>query len=152
MHEKLNKVRQQNPNFDRELVNKFAETMPKLLSILINGCLYDNHIGSRDTALLAEPYIKNNEGEHIGFYFDYDTVINYIKTQIDLNETDIYPADIWTWSNVKFGDMQHLTNDEKLIINYALAELMDNDFPFYPASQRAYFWVKKNIENQEKRI
>ena len=152
MHEKLNKVRQQNPNFDRELVNKFAETMPNLLSILIDGCLYDNHIGSRDTALLAEPYIKNNEGEYIGFYFDYDTIINYIKTQIDLNEMEFYPADIWAWSNVKFGDMQHLTNDEKLIINYALAELMDNDFPFYSASQRAYYWVKKNIENQEKKI
>lgn len=149
MHEKLNKVRKQNPNFDKELVDMFAKSMPKLLSILIDGCLYENHIGTRDTALMAEPYIKNNKGEHIGFHFDYDTVIDFIKNYVDLNETEFYPSDIWTWANVKYGDMSHLTNDEKLIISYALAELMDNDFPFYPASQRAYCWVKKNIENEE---
>ena len=149
MHEKLNKVRKQNPNFDRELVDNFAKVMPNLLSILIDGCLYDNHIGTKDTALLAEKFITNNKGEHIGFYFDYDTVMNFVKTQVDLNDTEFYPSDIYAWSNVKWGDMQHLTNDEKLVISYALSELMDDDFPFYPASQRAYCWLKKHIENEE---
>lgn len=55
------------------------------------------------------------------------------------------------WANVKFGDMAHLTNDEQFIINYALAELTDSDFPFYAASQRAYWWLKKHIENAEKK-
>lgn len=149
MHEKLNRVRKQNPNFDRELVDNFAKVMPKLLDILIEGFLYDCHIGTKDTALLAEKFITNDKGEHIGFYFDYDTVISQIKNQVDLNETEFYPSDIWTWSNVKYGDMGHLTNDEKLIINYALAELLDKDFPFYPASQRAYCWLKKHIELKE---
>lgn len=151
MHEKLNKVRQQNPNFDRELVDNFAKVMPKLLSILIDGCLYDNHIGSKDTALLAEPYIKDNKGKIIGFHFDYDTVLEHAKKYIDLNETEFYPADIWTWSNIVYGDIGHLTGDEKLILNYSLEGLMDSDFPYFPASSRAYYWLKKNIENEEQR-
>lgn len=151
MHEKLNKVRKQNPNFDRELVDNFAKVMPELLDILIEGFLYDCHLGSKDTALLAEPFITNNKGEHIGFYFDYDTVINHIKNKVDLNDTEFYPADIWAWSNVKYGDMSHLTKDEQLILDYALAELLDSDFPFYSASQRPYYWLKKHIENKEKK-
>ena len=149
MHEKLNKVRQQNPNFDKELVDSFAKLMPKLLSILIDGCLYENHIGTRDTALLAENYIKDNKGKIIGFHFDYDTVLEHTKKYVDLNETEFYPTDVWVWSNVIYGDMGHLTGDEKLILNYALEGLMDKDFPFYSASSRPYFWLKKNIENDE---
>ena len=151
MHEKLNKVRQQNSNFDRELVDNFAKIMPNLLNILIDGFLYDFHIGTKVTAILAEPYITNNKGEHIGFHFDYETVIGQVKNFVNLNDTEFYPADIWTWSNVKYGDMQHLTGDEKLIINYALSELLDNDFPFYPSSQRAYCWLKKHIEIEEQK-
>ena len=151
MHEKLNKVRQQNPNFDRELVDNFAKIMPNLLNVMIDGFLYENHIGTKETAMLAEPYITNNKGEHIGFHFDYETVIGQAKNYVNLNDTEFYPADIWTWSNVKYGDMQHLTGDEKLIINYALSELLDNDFPFYPASQRAYCWLKKHIELEEQK-
>ena len=152
MHEKLNKVRKQNANFDRELVDMFAENMPKLLSILIDGCLYDSHIGTRETALMAEPYIKNNKGEHIGFHYGYDTVIDFIKGYVDLNETEFYPSDIWTWSNVKYGDMAHIFKDldenkkMRYIVEYALSELLDKDFPFYPASQRAFCWLKKHIE------
>lgn len=155
MHEKLNKVRQQNPNFDRELVDSFAKLMPKLLSILIDGCLYDCHIGTKDTALLAEDFIKNAKGEKIGFHFDYDEVLNYAKRKVDLNETEYYPADIWAWSNVKYGDLEDVLKDleqdkkEKIILDYALAELNDLDFPFYSASSRPYYWLKKNIENSE---
>ena len=155
MHEKLNKVRQQNPNFDKELVDSFAQTMPKLLSVLIDGCLYDCHIGSKDTALLAEEFIKNAKGEKIGFHFDYDEVLNYVKRKIDLNETEYYPADIWVWSNVKYGDMEDVLKDleqdkrEKIVLDYTLAELNDPDFPFYSASSRPYYWLKKNIENFE---
>ena len=35
MHEKLNKIRQENPNFDRELVNSFAKNIPKIIDIKI---------------------------------------------------------------------------------------------------------------------
>ena len=155
MHEKLNKVRQQNPNFDKELVDSFAKTMPNLLNILIDGCLYDFHIGSKDTALMAEEFIKNSKDEKIGFYFDYDDVLNYTKRKVNLNETEYYPSDIWTWANVKYGDMidilKGLDKDQKeqIILDYALAELNDPDFPFYSASSRPYFWLKKNIENHE---
>lgn len=150
MHERLNKVRQQNPEFDRELVDNFAKIMPKLLSVMIDQYLYDSHIGSRDVAMLVEPYIKNNKGEQIGFHFDYDTVINFVKQKVNLNNTDFYPNDIFTFANITFGDMGHLTNDEGLIITYALESLMDTDFPFYPASQRSFRWLKKHIELEEK--
>jgi hypothetical protein len=148
MHEKLNKVRKENPNFDRELVNSFAKNMPDLLSILIDGCMYDNHIGSKDVAMLAEQFITDDKGEHIGFRWDYETVINTAKNYIDLNETEFYPTDLWVWANVKYGDMSHITTDTQTIIRYAIAELSDDDFPFYPASQRAYCWLKKHIENE----
>jgi hypothetical protein len=148
MHEKLNKVRKENPNFDRELVNSFAKNMPDLLSILIDGSMYDNHIGSKDVAMLAEQFITDDKGEHIGFRWDYETVINTAKNYIDLNETEFYPTDLWVWANVKYGDMSHITTDTQTIIRYAIAELSDDDFPFYPASQRAYCWLKKHIENE----
>ena len=150
MHEKLNKVRQQNPNFDRELVDNFAKVMPKLLSVMIDQYLYDCHIGSKDVAMLVEPFIKNNKGQQIGFHFDYDTVLSHAKKKVDLNETEFYPNDIFCYANIIYGDMGHLTNDEGLILDYALESLMDKDFPFYPASQRAFKWLKKHVELEER--
>lgn len=147
MFEKLNKIRKDNPNFDKELVNTFAQTMPKLLDVLIEGKIYDCHIGTKEIALLAEPYIKNNKGEHIGFTWDYDEVISKAKNYIDFDKQEFYEYDLWVWANVKYGDMGHITTDSGTIIKYAIAELSDDDFPFYPASQRAYCWLKKHIEN-----
>lgn len=148
MHEKLNKIRKENPNFDRELVDSFAERMPELLTILIDGCTYDNHIGTKEVAELAEKYITDNKERKIGFKWDYQTVLNQVEGFINLNETEFYPADIWVWANVKYGDMQHITTDSALIIKYAISELTDADYPFHPASQRAYYWLKKHIENE----
>lgn len=147
MHEKLNKIRQENPNFDRELVNSFAKNMPELLSILIDGKMYDNHIGSKDVAMLADEYITDEKGNHFGFYWDYETVINAVKNFVDLNETEFYPADIFVWANVKYADFLGTGANTETILKYALNELTDADFPFYPASQRAYCWLKKHIEN-----
>ena len=149
MFEKLRKIRQENPNFDRQMVNMFAKSMPKLLAILIDGERYDNHIGSKDVAKLAEPFITNNKGENIGFKWEYQDVIDVASKYVNLEETEFYPADIYVWANVKYGDMSHITNDSNTIIKYAISELMDDDFPFYPASQIAYCWLKKHIENSE---
>ena len=149
MHEKLNKVRKENPNFDRELVDNFAKIMPDLLTILIDGYMYDNHIGTKETAMLAEEYITNNKGEKVGLHWGYDEVLNTASNFVNLNETDFYPADLWVWANVKYGDMAHIINDSSLIIKYAISELKDKDFPFYDASQRAYCWLKKHIQNKE---
>lgn len=150
MHERLNKVRKENPDFDKKMVDSFAEKMPKLLSVLIDGTLYDNHIGSKEVAMLAEPYIVNDEGEHIGFHWDYDTVIDNIKNYVDFDETEAYEADYFVWANVKYGDMAHIDDKTSDILRYTVAELNDKDYPFYPASQRAYCWLKKHIENEEK--
>lgn len=147
MHEKLQKIRQENPNFDKKLVNMFANAMPDLLSILIDGSEYDNHIGSKDVAMLAEKYITNNKGEKIGFHWDYETVVNTVRNYVNLDDMDFYPCDIWVWANVKYGDMGHIINDMGTIIKYAIAELTDADYPFSAASQRAYCWLKKHIEN-----
>lgn len=148
MIEKLNKIRKENPDFDKKLVDMFANNMPDLLNIIIDGYKYDCHIGSKDVAKLAEKYITDSKGNKIGFHWDYEELINQVKNIVDLEETEFYPADIWTWSNVKYGDMQHLA-DDRTIIKYAISELMDKDFPFYPASQRAYKWLKKHIESDE---
>ena len=148
MLEKLNKVRKEHENFDRQLVDNFAKVMPDLLSIMIDGYLYGQHIGTKEGAILAEQFITDNKGNHVGFYFYYYTVINHIKNYADLNETVFYPTDAWVWANVKYGDMAHLTKDEKFIIDYAYAELTDTDYPFYDASKRPYFWLKKHIENK----
>lgn len=150
MHEKLNKIRKEHPDFDRELVDNFARIMPDLLSILIDGCMYDNHIGSKDVAKLAEKFITNDKGEHIGFRWDYETVLNTARSYVDLNQSDFYPTDLWVWANVKFGDMGHITTDTQIIIRYAISELSDEDYPFEDASQRAYYWLKKHVENEEK--
>ena len=32
----------------------------------------------------------------------------------------------------------------------AISELTDPDFPYYPASQRAYCWLRKHVEEEEK--
>ena len=149
MFEKLKRIRQENPNFDRQMVNMFARSMPKLLNILIDGERYDNHIGSKDVAKLAEPFIINNKGEYIGFKWEYQDVIDVASKYVNLEETEFYPADIYVWANVKFGDMSHITTDPNTIIKYAISELTDDDFPFYPASQRAYCWLKKHIELSE---
>lgn len=150
MHERLNKVRKENPDFDRKMVDKFADRMPELMSVMIDGTLYDNHIGSKDVAMLAEPYIVDDKGEQIGFHWDYDSVINIAKNYVDFDEVEFYPNDIHVWASVKYGDMGHIVSSANDIIRYAISELTDKDFPFYPASQRAYRWLKKHIENDSK--
>ena len=149
MNERLYKIRKEDSNFDKKLVDMFAKSMPMLLSILIDGNEYDKHIGSREVAILAERYITNDKGEHIGFHWDYDSVMSAVKNYVTMDDMDFYPCDIWVWANVKYGDMQHITTDTSTIIKYALAELTDSDFPFYHASHRAYCWLKKHIENEE---
>ena len=149
MHERLRKIRQENPNFDRELVDTFADNMGDLLLVIIDGKEYDKHIGTREVAMLAEPYIKNHKGENIGFHWDYDSVINTVKNYVNMDEQDFTPCDIFVWANVKYGDMGHLVNDSGTILKYAISELTDKDFPYYPPSQRAYCWLKKQVENYE---
>lgn len=146
MHERLIKVRKENPDFDKKLVDSFARKMPNLLSIMIDGEMYENHIGSKEVAMLAEPYITNNKNEKIGFHWDYETIQSAIKNYVDLDDTEFYLGDIFVWANVKYGDMAHITSDTSTILKYSLSELMDKDFPYYPASQRAYCWLKKHIE------
>lgn len=138
MNERLYKIRKENPNFDKKLVDMFAKSMPKLLSVLIDGDEYDRHIGSKDVAHLAECYITNDKGEYIGFHWDYDSVISAVKNYVNIDEMEFYPCDIWVWANVKYGDMQHITTETSTIIRYAIAELSDPDYPFYHASYRAY--------------
>ena len=152
MIEKLNKIRMESPNFDKELVNNFANNMPDLLSILIDGKMYDNHIGSKDVALLAQKYITNDKDEHIGFKWDYETIINTVKTFVDIDKMPFYPCDIWVWANVKYGDMSELKEELKhsTIVEYAISELLDTDYPFYDASQRPYYWLKAHIQKSER--
>lgn len=149
MSERLNKIRQENPKFDRQMVDTFAKKMPKLLNILIDGIEFDNHIGTKEVAKLAESYITNNKGEYIGFKWEFEQVAEIVKNYIDIEQAEFYPFDIWVWANVKYGDMGHITNEPSTIIRYAISELTDEDFPFYDASQRAYCWLKKHIENDE---
>ena len=105
MNERLYKIRKENPDFDKKLVDMFAKNMPMLLSILIDGDEYDKHIGSREVANIAERYITNNKGEHIGFHWDYDSVMSTVKNYISMDDVDFYPCDIWVWANVKYGDI-----------------------------------------------
>lgn len=154
MSERLNKIRKQNPHFNEEFVDYFSKIMPKLSEVMFEGCLYDNHIGTKEIALLAEPYIKNDKGEHIGFKWTYDEVLSLANNFINLDDAEFYPCDLWVWANVKYGDLKKSLEPRReeeiqdIVIKYAISELTDTDFPYYPASQRAYCWLKKHIENQ----
>ena len=148
MIEKLNKIRKENPDFDENFINKLGKKNPDLLNIIIDGELYNDHIGSKDVALLAEKFITNYKGSYIGFHIDYETVINTARNFSELNDAEFYPTDLWVWANVKYGDLGHIIPDTSHIIRIAISELTDEDFPFYPASQRAYCWLKKHIEQE----
>ncbi len=148
MHERLIKIRQENPNFDKKMVDIFAKNMPELLLVMIDGEEYDKHIGTKDVAMLAEPFITDSKGEPIGFKWTYDDVMGVAKNYINIDDAEFYPCDLFVWANVKYGDMSHIINDAGSIIKYAISELTDEDFPFYPASQRAYCWLKKHLENK----
>lgn len=150
MHNRITKIRMEHPDFDKKMVDMFAKSMPKLMLVLMDGHEYDKHIGSKDVAMLAEHYIKSHKGEHLGFKWTYENVMSVAKNFIDIDNQEFYPCDLYVWANVKYGDMSHITTDAMIIIKYAISELTDSDFPFYPASQRAYFWLKKHVENEEK--
>lgn len=145
---RLTKIRKENSNFNQEMIDMFADIMPDLLDVYIDGHDYDCHIGSKEVAELAEKYITDETGKYIGFHWDYDTVVNQVEKYINLNDSEFYPADIWVWANVKYGDLGHIISDPIVIIKYAISELTDPDYPFHPASQRAYYWLKKHIENE----
>lgn len=148
MNERLKKIREKDPTFDRRFIDKFDEKMPELLEIMLDGELYNNHIGEKKTARLAQQFITNDKGEYIGFRWDFESVMNIAKSYTDLNNSEFYPEDLWVWANVKYGDMGHLINEPSLIIRYAISELEDEDYPFEEPSQRAYCWLRKHLENK----
>ena len=150
MHSRIAKTRMDDPSFDKKMVDIFAEKMPKLMLVMLDGHDYDEHIGSKEVAMLAEPYIKNYKGEHIGFKWTYENIMSVAKNFIDIENQEFYPCDLFVWSNVKYGDMAHITTDPTTIIKYAISELTDHDFPYYHASKRAYCWLKKHVEHEEK--
>ena len=51
MNERLKRIRQENPDFDKKFVDKFAERMPDLLNIMLDGEEYDCHIGTKEVAM-----------------------------------------------------------------------------------------------------
>lgn len=150
MNERLYKIRQERPNFDKKLVDIFAKNMPDLLLVMIDGEEYDKHIGSKEVAELAKKYITNSNDEHIGFHWTYDDVISSIRSFVDIDKEEFYPCDIWVWANVKYGDLSGQKEEIKplAILESAINDLKDPDYPFYDASQRAYYWLKKHIENE----
>lgn len=150
MQNRLNKMRLENPGFDKKMVDIFAKRMPKLLNIMLDGEEYENHIGTKEVAMLAGDYITDNNGVNIGFHWSYEEVTNAVKGYVDFDKVDFYPCDLFVWANVKYGDMAHITSDTNTILKYAISELTDADFPFYPADQRAYCWLKKHIEEEER--
>ena len=150
MQTRLNKMRLENPSLDKKMVDIFAKRMPKLLNVILDGEEYENHIGSKDVAMLAGEYIADNNDVKIGFHWSYDEVINAVKGYVDFDNVDFYPCDLFVWANVKYGDMAHIINDTNAIIKYAISELTDKDYPFSDPSQRAYCWLKKHVEDEEK--
>ena len=93
MHERLKKIRSENPNFDKKMVDIFAKNMPELLLVMIDGEEYDHHIGSKEVAKLAEPYIYNSKGEHIGFKWSYDDVMGVARNYVNIDDAEFYPCD-----------------------------------------------------------
>lgn len=150
MHERLNKVRKDNPDFDRRMVDDFAKRMPDLLSVMIDGTLYENHIGSREVAMLAEPFIVDEDNNKIGFHWTFDEVMSAVRGDVDFDKEEYYEADLFTWVNIRYGDLSHIETENK-IIEIAISELSDKDFPYFPSSQRAYRWLKKHIENNSQK-
>lgn len=149
MLEKLNKIRKENPDFDEKFINKFAKKSPELLNVMLDGEIYHDHIGSKDVAQIAEKYITNNKGNNIGFHWDYEAVMNAARSFIELNDAEFYPTDLWVWANVKYGDLAHIITDTTNIIRIAISELTDEDYPYFNASKRAYYWLLKHVENNK---
>ena len=145
-------IRKSNPDFDKNMVDIFAKSMPKLLMVMIDGEKYDKHIGTEEVAMLAEPYIKNKNDEHIGFKWKYDDVMSYAKKYVDFDDEDIEftPFDVFVWANVMYGDLSDITTDASDIIKHTVNSLIDYDYPYFDASHKAYCWLKRHIENEEK--
>ena len=150
MHERISKIRQENPNFDKKLVDIFAEKMPKLMLLMIEGEEYDCHIGSKEVAELGKEFIVNKKGEHIGFHWECDEVERVANNYIKFSDMDFYEYDLWLWANVKYGEHGHIESDGPSIIKMAIADLCSKNFPYYNPSHIAYKWLKKHIENEEK--
>lgn len=150
MHDIVEEIKKNNPEFIEKSFNIFAEKMPKLLLIMYEGDKYDCHIGTKEVAMLAKEYIVNNKDEYIGFHWTYEDVTNTAKNYIDFEKVDFYPCDLWVWANVKYGDMSHIVSEPSTILKYAISELSDKDFPYYAPDKRAYYWLKKHIENEER--
>lgn len=150
MKERIQKIRAEHPDFDKKMVDMFAESMPKLMLVLMDGQEYECHIGSKDVADLARDYIKNNRGEAIGKHWTQEQIHSIAKNYINIENEEFYDYDLYVWANVKYGDIGHITSDSSTIIKYAIAELKDDDFPYFRASERAYRWLKKHVENEEK--
>ena len=152
MYDLIQKIKKENPEFIEKSFNIFAKKMPKLLLIMYDGEKFDNHIGTEEVAMLAEPYIKNKNDEHIGFKWKYDDVMSYAKRYVNFDDEEIEftSYDVFVWSNVMYGDLSDITTEASSIIKHTINSLLDYDYPYFDPSHKPYCWLKKHVENEEK--
>ncbi len=142
-----NELKKENLNLDNDMVMMFLENMPKEAKETLEIMQYGKHIISKSLYEEALRHIKDKSGNSI-VPWSLQDVMKIASNYINIDDEKFFDYDLALWANVKRGDYGHIEKEPSKIIEIAIADLKDKDFPYYDASERAYCWAEAVTEKQ----
>ena len=143
--EKANKIYDEqlskDSHFDHNLVIEWRDNMPYEFAKKMYEIEYGKHIWCEEMYKDGLSYITDNKGNEIELWNIKD-IKEIASEYIDIDDEKFYSYDLYLWANVKKADLKGIEDSASKIIKYAISDLQDKDFPFYPADEKAYRWVE----------
>lgn len=145
--EKYNKLKAENPNLDKEMVETFIEDMPEEAIMLFDRMEYGCHIIDEDMYNKAVSLLHWVNGKGEGAKWS----VNDIKavSGIDFDTKDYYELDFAYVMNMLWSDYCDIFTEPVYYVKMARNYLEDSDYMGDP-SERAYKNAKKRIKYNSK--
>ena len=142
-----NELKKENLNLDNDMVMMFLEKMPKEAKETLEIMQYGKHIINKSFYEEALKCIKDKNGSMI-MPWSLQDIMKIASNYINIDDEKFFDYDLALWANVKRGDYGHIEKEPSKIIEIAIADLKDKDYPFGDPSERAYCWAKEILEEK----
>ena len=126
---------EQDPNYDKKLVEKWKEEMPEEYKRFMLRQAYGAHIGDRDSYEDAVRKLKWANGKGSGAKWDVDEIAN--KSGIDFDEEGFSKFDYGAVVNALYADYNTVFTEPSYYLKMARNYLTSKNYPYRP-QERAY--------------
>lgn len=141
-------MKKENMNLDNDMVMTFLKRMPIEAKETLETMRYGKHIVSKTMYDEATKCIKDKYGNPVMLWSVGD-VLKIASNYIKVDDEDFFELDLALWANVKKGDYGHIEKEPSKIVEIAISDLTDKDYPYGDPSERAYCWAKAALEEKD---